>query len=210
MSKEQVLNMLESGTITADEAARLLDALAAGKGTPGGEHAASQDPSPEPRPVEPDQVILDTFRPDARHWDRVRQIPFAISIALLCLSGWGLYALRPQGDRGITFGWVLVLILFLLSALGLAATFWMLRAPWLHVRIEERDGKRIAISLPLPLALANWGLWIARRFVDDHTAQYLDMSSEFIGTMRKNRGGQAEPIIVDVDEDGQHVQVYLG
>jgi hypothetical protein len=85
----------------------------------------------------------------------------------------------------------------------------MIRAPWLHVRIEERDGKRIAISLPLPLALADWGLWLARRYVDEQTAQYLDTSSEFITLMRKNRQG-AQPIVIDVDEDGQRVQVYLG
>ena len=115
-----------------------------------------------------------------------------------------------QGDGRITFGWVLVLILFLFSALAVAVTFWMLRAPWLHVRIEEQDGKRIAISLPLPLALADWGLWIARRYVDEQTAQYLDVSSEFISSMRKNRGRETEPIVVDIDEDGQRVQVYLG
>jgi hypothetical protein len=114
-----------------------------------------------------------------------------------------------HADGRITFGWVLVLILFLVSALGVAVTFWMLRAPWLHVRIEERDGKRIAISLPVPLALADWGLWIARRYVDEQTAQYLDVSSEFIDIMRKDRKN-ADPIVVDVDEDGQRVQVFLG
>ena len=47
MSQEQILDMLESGKITADEAARLLDALAAGKETP------AESTSPEPTSVEP-------------------------------------------------------------------------------------------------------------------------------------------------------------
>ena len=107
MSQEQILNMLESGTITADEAAKLLDALSGDKKASEGAHAASIDTQPGPTPVEPDQVTPDAFRPDARHWDWIRQIPFAIAIVLLCLSGWGLYVLYPRGDGRISFGWVL-------------------------------------------------------------------------------------------------------
>jgi hypothetical protein len=76
------------------------------------------------------------------------------------------------------------------------------------VRIHERNGKRIAISLPVPLTLAHWGLRIAHRYVDDRTGTYLDTSAEFLKAMQREES--SEPIVVNVDEDGQRVQVYLG
>jgi hypothetical protein len=198
MSQARILEMLEKGTITADEAAKLLEATTADAG------------DQETTPIEPDQVTLGSFQPDAKRWNRFRQIPFAISVTVLVICAWGLYAIYRQADARITFGWVAVLVLFLLSILSTIVSFWMLRAPWLHVRIEEREGKRIAISLPLPLTLAHWGLQIARRYVDDQTATYLDTSTEFLKAMRRGRSEKIEPIMVNIDEDGQRVQVYIG
>jgi hypothetical protein len=57
--------------------------------------------------------------------------------------------------------------------------------------------------------LASWGVGIARRYVDEQTAQYLDASAEFIRAMRHEHG-RSEPLEVSVDEDGQYVQVYFG
>jgi len=210
MSQTHILEMLEKGTITADEAARLLEAVATGEQETEPYSAPDHAGHPEPISVEPDQVALGTFRPDVRRWNRFRQIPFAVAITVLIISAWGLYTLYRQADARITFGWVAVLVLFLLSVLATVVTFWMLRAPWLHVRIEDRDGKRIAISLPLPLTLAHWGLQIARRYVDERTAEYLDTSTEFLKAMRQSHGKEPEPIMVNIDEDGQRVQVYIG
>lgn len=210
MSQTHILEMLAKGTITADEAAQLLEAVATGEREAEPQEPAIDTLQPEPISVEPDQVALGAFRPDTKRWNRFRQIPFAVAITVLVISAWGLYALYRQADARITFGWVVVLLVFLLSALATIVTFWMLHAPWMHVRIEERDGKRIAISLPLPLTLANWGLQIARRYVDEQTAGYLDTSTEFLKVMRQDHGKGAEPIMIDIDEDGQRVQVYIG
>jgi hypothetical protein len=210
MSQTRILEMLEKGTITADEAAKLLEAIAHDEGATDTADATADAGDHEPIAVEPDQITLGSFEPDAKRWNRFRQIPFAVAITVLVISAWGLYALYRQADARITFGWLAVLVLFLFSILATVVTFWMLRAPWMHVRIEERDGKRIAISLPLPLTLANWGLQIARRYVDEQTAEYLDTSTEFLKVMRQGHGKEAKPVMVDIDEDGQRVQVYIG
>ena len=104
----------------------------------------------------------------------------------------------------------MLLIVFLFATLATIVSAWMLTAPWLHVRVEEEDGKRVAISLPLPLTLANWGVQFAGRFVDDETASYMSASSEFLKAMRRERKQDAEPIVIDVDEDGHRVRVYIG
>jgi hypothetical protein len=208
MSRRQILEMLEKGTITAEEAAQLLGAVDKGesgavKGSrPGG--IAQQDPTS----VDPDQVALASSRPDAERWNRFRQIPFAIAIALLAISGTGMCLVTSRADGRITLGWIAMLLLFVFSVFATAITLWVRSAPWIHVRIEERDGKRIAISLPLPLTLAQWGLQIARPYVDERIAGHLDTSTEFLRAMRQNRG--TEPLSVDIDEDGQRVQVYIG
>ena len=208
MSRQQILEMLEKNTITADEAAQLLEALARGesgadKGSPPGS-TTQQGPAS----VEPDQVTMGPSGPDAERWGRVRQIPFVVAIALLAISGMGMCLVTSRADGRITFGWVALLLLFMLSVLATAITLWMRSAPWIHVRVEERDGKPFAVSLPLPLTLAQWGLQIARPYVDERTAGHLGTSAEFLKAMRQNQG--AEPLSVDIDEDGQRVQVYIG
>ena len=97
---------------------------------------------------------------------------------------------------------------------GFAAVvaFLSRRATWLHVRVREKEGRRIAISMPLPLRLANWGIGIARGFVDDDTRSHLTMASEFIRAAQDTmREPGAAPLFIDVDDDdGDQVEVYIG
>ena len=213
MSEKHILSMLEQGTITVDEATGLLEAIATST-VPAAlgelaEDGASPPPESERTPVDPDQVIPGSLAPDAGRWKRIQQISLALSLIVLLFSAWGLYRIYVRADARITLGWVAVLMVFLSAASGTAIGFWLLTAPWLHVRIHERNGKRFAISLPVPLTLAHWGIKVARRYVDDETGTYLDTSAEFLKAMRREHG-QAEPIVVNVDEDGQRVQVYIG
>jgi len=209
MTEKQILGMLEQGAITADEAARLIEAVSAQQ--PPVQEGSTWDDGPSAsRPViEPDEVIPAAFTPDARRWKRLQLIPLAASLLLLVVTGWGLWAVYRAADARITFGWVVLLLLFLLALAATALSTWLLSAPWLHVRIHQREGRMIAISLPVPLALAGWGVRIARSFVDEQTSQYLDASAEFIRAMRQDRD-RSQPLMVNVDDDEQRVQVYFG
>jgi hypothetical protein len=203
LSEKQILNMLEQGAITAEEAARLLEAI-------GTEEPMVEDaPAPEPMAMEPDEIVPGAPIADPDRWRWLQRIPLAVSLIVLIASAWGLYALYRRADARITAGWVVVLTVFLFALLATLVSAWMLTAPWLHVRISERDGRRIAISLPVPLTLAAWGIRIARRYVDDQTAAYLDTSAEFLSTMRRDHR-ETEPITVNVDEGDHRVQVYIG
>jgi len=210
MSEAQILKMLEQGTITADEAARLLEAVSAGPVSASEGASSPQGQAPErAAEVEPSAVIPGTLAPDARRWKSLQLIPLAVSLALLVATAWGLWAVYRASEARITFGWVVLLLLFLLALGATTLSIWIARAPWLHIRIHQQAGKTIAISLPVPLALAGLGVGIARRYVDGQTAEYLDASSEFIRAMRREHG-RAEPLEVSVDEGGQYVQVYFG
>lgn len=90
--------------------------------------------------------------------------------------------------------------------------FFSRRAAWLHVRVKEKEGRRIAISLPLPLGLAGWGIRAARGFVDEKTRGQLNMAEAFLAAARdelKQPGSGPMTIHVD-DDDGDQVQVYIG
>ena len=225
---QQILQMLQEGRITADEASALLAALREG-GTPPRTGAWSRGEE-SPAAVRP---VSSSVPAELKRFRRLCQVPFFVSLGVLVLSGWGLYALYRQAGYRIAPGVAWMLAWFILVTGVTALAFWMRLAPWLHVRVQAcpvgaelrasperservpreqgKDRKRIAISLPLPLTLADWGIRLARRFVDDETARYLDMGAGLLKAMRGSRAElRAEPIAIDVNEGNEHVQVYIG
>ena len=209
---QQILQMLQEAKITVEEATQLLLAIEPGDEAGEGEEFVGDEPAmqvaaPAPsQPADPPHVP-----PDMARFRRLCQIPFVVALCVLAASGWGLYALCHQAEARITLGFVAMLILFVLAIGATAITFWMRLVPWLHVRVREQDGKRIAISLPLPLTLASWGVRLARRFVEDDTAEYLDASAELLKAMKDGpRTLRTDPIVIDIDDDGQRVQVFIG
>lgn len=203
-TRQQVLEMLRAGKISADEAMELLDALADEPATvhiESGADATAVAPSHSPAPS-PD---MDRFR---RYW----RLPFAIGLFVLLLVGLWLRSVYQNAEGALTFGLfcltsVFVLV-FSLTMLALASR----RSTWLHVRVREKSGTRISISLPLPLPLARFGVRIARGFVPTAVADQLDIADAFLQTaVNELRGPDAEPLTIQVDEgDGDQVYVYLG
>jgi hypothetical protein len=188
--QRQILDMVNEGKITAQEAEQLLAAL----GDEGG-----QLPGSFPRPVIPAQ----TAPPFRRYWE----IPVGVGVLVLAVSG-------------LCLMWSTTISLFLLATLCLWTVFilagaavlvglWSRSARWIHVRIREQDGNHIRISLPLPLNIVRWGMGIAHRFTDDDTAKNLEMADSLLSMVQYAPPG--EPLMVEVDEpDGDHILVYIG
>lgn len=206
-ARRQVLTMLQEGKITADQAANLLQAL--------GDDEAAPLPAvfsePESPPLEGD-VMRSAPPPDMDRYRRFWQIPFFITLTVMLLLGMWLRSLYQSSAGAITFGFVCVWSLFMFTFLLVALSFMSRSATWLHVRVREKNGRRVAISLPLPLRLATWGLSFARRFVPESEQDKLDMAAEFVNAARDNlKQAAAEPIMINVDdEDGDQVLVYIG
>jgi hypothetical protein len=201
--KLKILEMLHKGTISPDEASQLLEAI--GDLTP--EAGVSETAAP---PI---------VSPNMQRFRRFSYIPFGISLFLLLLVGWGTWALSHQVDGRITAGFVILVILLVFVFLATSLAFAMTRMPWLHVRVQDRsqgrDGetvrKKLAISLPVPLSLAQWGLRIAHRYVGEDQAANLDVAATMLRTVGHDLGKPGtDPIIVDVDDEDERVQVYIG
>jgi hypothetical protein len=215
MSKTErlkILDLIESGTITTEEGMRLLAAI---------EHDNMDEFFDDDPSLYGDQAIADNEMPDfdplansieteeIQRWKRWWSLPLWIGLGIVVLSSFWMQNAWNDSVLGFWFfcSWIPMLLGILLMALA-----WNSRtAPWLHVRIHQAPGEkpeRIAFSFPLPLRVSAWGL---RRF--GHHIPNFDASGidEAIMALHDTKLNHA-PLIIDVqdDEDGDHVQVFIG
>lgn len=200
---DRILKMLEEGRITAEEADELLTAVSPQQrvGQVAGDAIITDLPQEEP--AGPAEAV------DRRRYQSLWRIPFLIAAGSLLLSGLGL-AFMYQANEGVApLGFLCIWSIFALALLVTLLLLLARRAPWLHLRVEERGGRRLALSLPLPLGLAHWIIGIVRRVVPGEQAAHLETAGEFLSAMRNDPN--REPIIIDVDDDdGDKVEIYIG
>lgn len=178
----RILELIEEGEINVEEGARQLEALA-------GEAETPDTPAPRPR--------LARWLWQAALW---------IGIAMIAWGGLLLakaYAGEATTGRAI-WGW----LLFTLGLMWVALGWWLQRARWFSLRVQQAGGPNISFALPLPLGPVAWGLRIARPFVPQLRETGVD---ELILAMREElRDGRSFAVEVDEGEDGEQVQVYFG
>lgn len=186
----EVLRRLEAGEIDVEEAASLLGALGASDEAPAGETIRVAQPP--------------ATRREAR-WSSFWLYPLAVGGSVLVLGTLVLALVFAAGAaRGwLVCGWPLAL----LGVAALLLALWSRRAKWLHLRVKESDGRRVAISFPLPLTLAAWTVRIAQLFVPQLKDTGVD---DLIITLRENP--HSEPLSIQVDEGGRgdKVDIYIG
>lgn len=194
--QRRILQMVQEGTITPAEAARLLDALAE-EAVPAAEDSP---PAPAPAPARaPDDVVA---RGPAPRFRRYWEVPFAVGLILLGLAG---VCVSSVSGVLLLCGWSAFVVAAIIALAGL----WSRSAAWVHVRIRESDGDRLSFSLPLPMGLAGWGLGLAQRYVDDDTRANLDVAAGLLDMFRA--ADSNEPMTVEIDEeDGDHILVHIG
>lgn len=220
----QILEMLESGAISAAEAARLLEAITgesaessaapalpgefeAGEGQPGESFAEDQTGSPE-NPLPEVEERSAGFDPQMAHWRNWWIIPLWIGAGITVLGAGLMYLALRSGGLGFWFGCAWLPLLLGLAVMALAG--WSSQARWLHLRVHQKPGERpqtIAISFPLPLRLTAWVLRVFRPRIPRFENTSLD---EIILALGENTSPE-RPFYVEVDEgDGEKVQVYIG
>nr|MBN1230200.1 hypothetical protein [Anaerolineae bacterium] len=198
-----VLRMLEEGAINTDEAARLLLTLSETE-------EADAEVVIDRAPVAERLEMRDM--PDISRIRGFWRYPFYVAVGVLIACGLLLGWLYSGAEGRLTFWLFCVWNIFTLAALACVLAVWSRAARWLHLRVTEKDGKKIAISLPLPLSLTRLGLRIASRYVDDSTGEQLLVASEFLEALQSEKGGLGDqPLVVNVDDDdGDKVSIYIG
>jgi hypothetical protein len=191
----EVLRLVQEGKVSAEEAARLLEAM--------GDEEEAAESAPAEVVISPHerQTLAEEIAPSTRR-------PYWAYILLFGL-GWTLVGasltLRANGTW-----WLVLAIPFLLVGLAIL-TFGIASrgATWLSVRISDSGGRsKIALDFPVPLTLAAWGVGIARPFVP----QLRDTAVDELILSLRDGGAKGEVLLVDVvdDEDGERVQVRFG
>ncbi len=203
--RKRILEMVEKGKITADQALTLIQAIEADVAAEGQqasfESQAGADSGFNTAPE------LDRTAAQAR---RLSQIPLIVGIVILVLSAWGMYA--AQQSAGYGFWFYCLSLPFLLGVAATAFGAWSRTARWLFVRVQNSPGqsgpKTIFLGFPLPLELASWFLRVFGKWIDGLENTNVDEVVQAISLTKDVH----EPLIVNVDEgeNGERVQVYIG
>ena len=227
-----ILEMIESGKISAPEGLELLKALGEDHPLDDREGDAEQD-TPLP-PLSGDEPIGDgaetpgasaagdvpltgevldpekvSFPPDADKWRRWWRIPMWVGVGVTTLGGLLLFWAQQTYGIGFLFfcAWVPLLLGVLLIVLG-----WQSRTSrWLHVRIHQQPGEwpqKIAISFPIPIRMTAWFFQTFRGTIPGMN----DMSIDELLVALEQSATPENPLDVEVedDEDGERVEIYIG
>lgn len=184
---------------------------------PSGEEPASVT-APGVQPAEPEEVQVEGIQveqpeptaasidPDLERWKSFWWIPLWVGIGITVLGGLFMYlALQASG---FGFWFACAWFPFLLGILILAFTWASRHMRWLHVRIQQKPGEwpqRISISFPLPLSAIAWLL----RTFGNRIPNMENMDLDQMILALEHTTPEA-PFYVDVDQDGDHVQVFIG
>jgi len=204
--RRKILQMVQDGKISAEQAARLMRAL-----------DADADPSEaDVEVIEPgagfggdpsDAPEFEAIKARAR---RFAMIPLWIGVALTVLSAWAIFSV--QQSAGMNFWFFFLMIPLLIGVLFITLGASGQSSRWLYVNVDRRnahDGPRnITLGFPLPLGLTAWFL---RTFGHNMRGMKNTNVDEIIQLLDAT-GKSGAPLIINANdnEDGEHVQVYIG
>jgi hypothetical protein len=193
--RKKILQMVESGTLSAEEGAQLLELVSDSEGAAG-------DATPPQEGVPPEEGDPSDEASDAyRYW----WYPLWGGTLLMVLGGAVISAIRPQG-RGS--GWVLLCgwVPLVLGLVVVTLAAWARNAHWIHLRVKDQHN-RVSLSFPLPLSLTAAVLRVARWFVPKLRETSVD---EAILALRDElKDGQPVTIEVQDDEEGEQVRIEI-
>jgi hypothetical protein len=219
--REQVLKMIENGTISPEDGLKLMQTLDQSRpedelvaGTTEKEAGTEPEAAAEKNGTRT-QSEKSSFETDARI-DRVKstvrqlwQIPLWIGVLIIIMSAWGMSTLVQAAS--LNFWFYCLSAPLLLGVLLIVAAIGSRKARWLFVDIHQKPGEKpahIFLGFPLPLKLTAWFLRTFGHYIPDLKKTKVD---EVIQVVEAGFTGE-EPLVVNVDEgdNGERVQVYIG
>ena len=202
--RKKILQMVQDGKISAEQAASLMRAM--------------EEDNAE---AEVEFVEVGTASgyetDDASEFEEVKSrarrfamIPLWIGVFIAVLSAWGIYSVQQSAGVNFWFFCLLVPLLFgvLLIALGAGGE----SSKWLYVNVDRRNARdwpqNITLGFPLPLGLTAWFLRNFGQYIHGMQKTNVDEIIQILDATGKS----GAPLIINANdnEDGEHVQVYIG
>ena len=202
--RQKILQMVEDGKISAEQAASLMHALEEDTAEaeveafePGSASGGEGSAAPE-------------FEEVKRRARNFVMVPLWIGIFITVFSAWGIYSV--QQSAGMNFWFFCLLVPLLLGVLLIALGASGQSSKWLYVNVDRRYAqdwpRNITLAFPLP-----WGLtvWFLRNF-GHYIRGMKDTSVDEIIQILDATGKAGAPLIINAsdNEDGENVQVYIG
>lgn len=212
--RKKILQMVQEGKISAEDAASLMRALDEDAEEAEAEAEVIQreagstfesDASSESRRTEAPE--FDQIKSRAR---RFALIPLWVGIFVTVFSAWIIYAIQQNAGANFWFYCMIFPLMFgvLLIALGSGGR----SSRWIYVDVDRRDAKpgdgprRITLGFPAPLGLLGWFFSTFGQSIEGMGRG----KGQAIAEMMEAARTSDEPLMVNVDDDDAHVQVYIG
>ena len=132
-------------------------------------------------------------------------IPLWLGVAITVTSAYWMY-LAAQGS-GLGFWFYCSWLPFLLGIAAIALGFDSRSSRWIYVDVHQQPGEHpehILITFPLsPIS------WLVKIFGNNIPAEHRGAVDDVLEAIFRSTKSQ-EPLFVDVNDEGQHVQVYIG
>jgi len=206
--RRKILQMVEEGKISAEDAASLMRALDADAGDADAEaeievietgpsHSYERTEAPE----------FDQIKSRAR---RFALISLWVGILFTVLSAWIIYAI--QQNAGANFWFYCMILPLMLGVLLIALGSGGRSARWIYINVDRRDAKpgdgpkHITLGFPLPLGLVGWFF----STFGQNMSGLGGGKGRAIAEMIEATKHSSEPLMINVDDDDAHVQVYIG
>lgn len=198
--RQQVLKMVEEGKITAQEGLTLIQALAED------EEAVEVVDIIEAEPASGETRSDPDFDPKIQRFRRLWMIPLYSGILLSVASAWGMYSALQSS--GIGFWFYSAFLFFLLGVAITALGFDSRTSRWIYVNVHQKPGEKPEhIVITFPFSAIGWLVNLAGNHIPAAEKGAVD---DIIRAIFRSTQS-SEPFFVDVhDDDGQHVQVYIG
>lgn len=204
--RRKILQMVADGKISAEQAASLMKALEEDSDPADLEVVETESTSGSAANEASSAPEFERVKARARQF---AMIPLWIGVVIAVLSAWGIYAV--QLNAGMNFWFYCLLFPLFLGVLLIVIGAGGQSSRWLYVNVDRRqaaDGpKNITLGFPLPLSLTSWFLRTFGHNIHGMKNTNVDDIIQILDTTKKS----GEPFIVNVqDDDGEHVQVYIG
>ena len=200
--KKKILQMVEDGVISPEEAMNLIKAL---------EESPTED---EVEVIEVETGTQSAY--DAAEFEEVKaraqrfaMVPVWIGVAFTVLGSYWMFALVQNANYGFWF--LCAWLPLLLGLLILALTAGGKSSRWLYVNVDQRKGEwpqNITLGFPIPMGIISWIIQNFGHFIRGMDKTNVDDILIALSTV----DNLDEPLIVNVDEGdkGERVQVYIG
>lgn len=209
-ARTKLLHMIENGEISPEDGLRLLKVFEAGYS---GEHEVEQVPpdiseqatqtlefNPESQSVGLNEARIKNLK---RWW----LLPFALGLILTIIGAYWMYL--GYSTKGLSWGFWLSWVPFGIGVLMMVLSAISSYSKWIFIKVHEKKVNHpvnLTLAFPLPIKLAGWFL---RTFAGNLKSKD-KVPVETIMSMLDSDISKDSPFYVNVEDDDDHVEVFIG